>query len=293
MNLSPRARRLIAYPLAVGVAASVAWFGFREVEPDVPTLVGAASVRAGMAQQIDPGSPDGAKLRAELLGEAEELAALAAAQDPDAALVLETRAFLALVGGDPREAARLYGLARSAADCEPVHQDLLCLHEAKAWSNAGDVDRALRLLQDSSEPESEAVALDREALRVRLFARSSEPESAVAAAVGLWRRPWERAPETALQLLEAMGALDEAASMVRKSPWQRADRDYFLARLKLQSGDTDKAGSLLERSLETGDQEVARRARRDRDLWVAGIGSERIEQLMTPRAELATPPGAR
>jgi hypothetical protein len=50
---------------------------------------------------------------------------------------------------------------------------------------------------------------------------------------------------------------------------------------------------LLERSLETGDLEVARHIRRDKGLWITGIGTERFEQLMTPRAELATPPGAR
>ncbi|MDA0932374.1 MAG: hypothetical protein O3C51_02850 [Planctomycetota bacterium] len=293
MSLSPRTRRLIAYPLAVGVAASVAWFGFREVVPDVPTLVGAASVRAGMAQQIDPASPDGARLRAELLAEAEELASRAAAQEPASALVLETRAFLALVSGDAGEAARLYGLARGASDCEPLHHDLLALHEAKAWSNAGEVDRALAVLESTSPPDSELIALDRESLRVRLLSRGSRARDAVDAAIALSDQPWTGSAEAAFQLLEAMGALDAAASVLPKSPWRRALQDYFLARLKLRSGDTDTAGSLLERSLATGDQEVERRFRRDRDLWVAGDESGRFEQLMTPRAELATPPGAR
>lgn len=293
MKLSPRTRRLIAYPLAVGIAASVAWYGFREVAPDVPTLVGAASVRAGMAQQIDPASPDGAKLRAELLGEAEELAARAAAQEPGSALVLETRAFLTLVGGDSRDAARLYGLAREAADCEPIHRDLLALHEAKAWSNAGEVDRALAVLESTSSPDSELIALDRESLRIRLLSRGSRVREAVDAALALAEQPWAGSAESAFQLLEAMGAVEAAASLIPKSPWGRALQDYFLARLKLRSGDTDTAGSLLERSLATGDQEVERRFRRDRDLWVAGDESGRFEQLMTPRAELATPPGAR
>jgi tetratricopeptide (TPR) repeat protein len=293
MTLSPRARRLIAYPLSVAVAVSVWFYGFGEVEADVETLVSAASVRAEMAQQIDAGSPDGAALRARLLAEAENLAARAAAVEPEAALVLETKAFLALLDGQAVEAARLYGAARGAGDCDSVHRDLLVAAEAKAWSNAGQVERALRVLDGSEEPADESVALDRETLRIRLYARSGQQDAAVAHTLSLWAKPWADASAAALELIGAMGAGDLAASAARNAQWQRALQDYFLARLKLQSGDTDTAGSLLERSLETGDQEVTRHFQRDRDLWVTGIGTERIDRFMTPRAELATPPGAR
>jgi len=293
MKLSPRTRRLIAYPLALGVVGTLLWFGSREVDADVETLAGAASVRAGMAQQIDPASPEGAELRARLLTEARDLTERAAAADPDAALVLETRGFLELVAGHPRSAAELYGLASRAADCEPVHRELLLLHEAKAWSNASEHERALDLLALAPESTVESVAFEREALRVRLLSRCGHRDDAVAAAVALAALPRQEALGVALGLVEAMGAWNEAALSLRKSHWQGPLRDYFLACLKLQSGDTDTAGSLLERSLETGDLEVARHIRRDKGLWITGIGTERFEQLMTPRAELATPPGAR
>ncbi|MGA0058545.1 MAG: hypothetical protein ACO3RU_03065 [Planctomycetota bacterium] len=293
MTLSPLARRLIAYPLAVAAAVSVWCYGFGEVEADLETLVGSASVRAGMAQQMDASSPDGAALRARLLAEAGDLAARAAAVDPEAALVLETQAFLSLLDGEATEAARLYGAARSASDCEAVHRDLLVLHEAKAWSNAGETGRALRLLSAAPPATRAAVALPREALRVRILTRDSQRDEAIAVARALADQSWGTAAETAFELLEAIGAWDAAEEALAKSRWQRPVQDYFLARLKLRSGHTDTAGSLLERSIGTGDQEVARQCRRDRDLWVAGIGAERLDRFMTPRAELATPPGAR
>lgn len=294
--MTAKSQRFLLYPVAAAITAALLWAGFVfEAEADFGTLISSASLQAEIAAGIPADQPEGRRIRDELTREAHAFLERAERVEPNTSAACQVRALLAMIDGRHGEAAELYARARELDGCTPDQVGRLVMHEAKALSNAGRFDDALRLLarhEGDRRPE-DGFAWD--TLRVRVLFRAGREDVARSSAIAVAERaaPMSHECFAAASLLEDLGAYAAAEAAYAKSSDDNELNQYLVARLKLRAGETDTASSLLRQSVRTGDPEVLRQARLDEGLWIDALGTEGFEELTTSTGDPAAPGAGR
>lgn len=293
--MNPNTRRLLGYPLAAMIAGGLGWLAFGyEPEADYLTLLNSANIHAELAASIpaDTTNVEGRALRDRLIGEAYQWLARAEAVEANTSACGQVRAFLASAEGRPRVSASLYRQCRELPDTAPEQVGPLALREAQALSNADDFAGALRVLEEPVMKGPSVDATQRDALRVRVLFRAGQTTQAQLVAESMVARSAAGSEpcRVAASLLESLGAYSASEAGWRKAETDESIQEYHFARLKLRASESEEARVLLERSLSNHNPDVLRRMAEDKQLWVAALGDEQVQELL--RSPTGTPAAA-
>ena len=119
-------RRVVAYGASTFVVAGLVYGGFfREVDPDVYTMLGSVEVKLRLASAMPAVGKDGKPLpaRQDLMEQARDYLQRIERQQPDLAQAREYLAFLSYLEGDYDTAAGVYEKLRSHEECTPQLHD--------------------------------------------------------------------------------------------------------------------------------------------------------------------------
>ncbi|MBI5852239.1 MAG: hypothetical protein HZB39_14590 [Planctomycetes bacterium] len=284
MLMNPRTTRFLVYPTAAALAGVLGWIAFGyEAEADFGTLIQSASIHAELAASIpaDSPKPKGLELRNKLIQDAYGWLERADRVSPNSPEGCQLRAFLAMTEGRPLDAAMLYRKCRGLANCENAQYGPLAMHEAKALSNAGHFEDALKVLADSAADVAVEQRPERDLLTARILWRGGRVDQAVAAVKSVIETGAEGSSvcREGAALLEAMGEYGPSESAWRKSETVDELERYHVARLKARAGKVEEARENLERAVGSGNPEVLRRMAQDDELWAAAIGEQRLQEL--------------
>ncbi|MCA8974712.1 MAG: hypothetical protein KDC98_08315, partial [Planctomycetes bacterium] len=153
--------------------------------------------------------------------------------------------------GDGEAALRVFAANGAALDSRFGHQR--ALEEVGILTDLGRTDEAIRRLD------------------VILADTNAEPMAWVQAGLAF----------------ERLGHEDRAASAMQRAAESAPIANYYLARLKLRSGDADTAMDCLKHAALAAPAEVRRLIREEEGAWQELAGDARFEQLRKPVA--ATP----
>ncbi len=275
--------------LVVGGLCAGAMF-FRP-SADLQTLLSSADVQLRMAYAIPAKDAAGVPLpaREEMIADAERNLAAAERLQPGMAVTAEFRGFVHMLRGRHKAAAEAYGQARNCQDATAEQRDVLAFNEARMLAAAGEIDAALATY------ERHATALDarygqqrriEEAGVLRQAGRTKDAEvrlDAAAATAGIEDFAWLQIGREYLEL----GAHGKAETALRRVAGAVPLANYYLARLKLATGEVDTALALLETAVAAVPGDARRLLREEAATWRGIADDPRFEQLHAPRA--ATP----
>lgn len=291
--------RILLYGIGGAAFVGLSYFGFvREVEPDYGTLLSSAVVHAQMAAAI-PADVDDAGLRSErgtLVAEAEELLARAERQDPGGSQVWQLRGWMASVAADHDRSAACYLQARDGTDVNPRARRQLGVFAAKSLLNAERPAEALRILDGDMAARSGEERLEAELLRARVLHGMERCEEAAAVATAVAAEVPADSP-VARETVSTLSRLGETAAAEAACDRAFSDdvvRDYHVATLKVDRGETDNGVRLLMSCIERGHTELGRLLRQDRDLWVEATGEQSYSDFLesTDSPSVPATPGA-
>jgi predicted negative regulator of RcsB-dependent stress response len=275
-------RRVWLYGVGGCVLAGLSYGGFfYEAEPELAQLLSSANVQLRLAYSIPAQDGDGQPVQARisLLDAAEQNLLRARRQDPDSAVLVEFEGFLLHLRGDHAGAAERYRRAREMADAAAGQQATLCFNEARMRAQAGQVDVALTVLQeshDSFSPELQLQSRLEQAGYLMQLNRRTQAIDLLVQAAGM-QAPMARVH--AAKSLVQLGAADRAEAVLAQGLGSDGVAEYHLARLKLDQGDVDSSLQLLRGATQTAPAEVWRLVREDRDAWRGVEQDARFQEL--------------
>ncbi|MEO0479246.1 MAG: hypothetical protein AAF196_07180 [Planctomycetota bacterium] len=290
MNFEPSTPKRIALYTTGAVAASVlAYVGWiRETSPDVGTLLSGVQIHVGMAATVpaDTDNQDALKLRTEQVALAWEAWRKADEAAPGDFEVLEWKAVLLILEGEPVQAADVYAdLATKTDDAEL--RSAIQLREVEMRRSAQGVETA-RALLDAYGLNTAASDLTRISLDV--------DQGDTAGAIRRVRDSFVREDgefthkSSCIRILQSLAGVEAATSMCLEGPIRDSLRDYELARLKADAADTDNAVGLLMHSLNQQDEDVRTLFTRERGFWNERLGEDefnRLNSIGAPAAPLS------
>ncbi|MSR39301.1 MAG: hypothetical protein EXS02_10760 [Planctomycetes bacterium] len=279
-------RRGLLYGGAVAALAGLYYIGFvHKADADPMTMLGSARVQLLLAYGMPVTGKDGLPLKAReqlLLSAANDLA-MAAREEPDSPVLVEFQGFLLSLRGDLRGAAVAYQHARSLPGCDAEQHDTLVFNEARALSDSGDLQNALKVFANNGasvqKKYSAQLTLEESALLQRLH-RNDEAQARLDQLMISSDQPmiWL---DVGIQYL-ALGRIDAADTALAKAGITVPIADYHRALLKLTGGEVDTCLSLIERAMKASPTEVMRLLRKDAIAWQALAGNARFEQMYVP-----------
>jgi len=286
-------RRLLEYGTASLVAGTLLWAAFYRASADLGTLMSSIRMQLQMAYAIPPVDKHGVPLsqRESMLSEIEHSLDQAEALAPRLAAVAEFRGFLHMLRSEWRTAAADYHRARGLDECDIDQRDTLVFNEARMLQKARDPEAAL-LVFTANKPQLEPHLLSQCEIEsaALLHELGRDPES-LALLQGLLAGD-EQDPTVLVQAgqqFEALGRLDLADTAFTRAAVYAPVVDYHRSRLKMRSGEVDKALELLQRAAKAASAEVQRLADNDRAVWQAVADDERFSKLLGPRPPAGTP----
>jgi hypothetical protein len=278
-------RRCALYGGAGAVVTVLAYVGFvREVEAELLTLTSSAHLQLEMAARIPRVDARGnvVQARAELLAEVEGILQRMERRAPDLPALWELRAYARALEGDMAGAAKLYGRARALVPEPGEVRDTLTLNQARALAWGKQEAAALAFLQEHAGSFSALRPLaDLE--RARLHLALDQGDAAVAAAAASLSAA-DAPPEVCLgagQVLENRRQWELAEAAYARAEKRDRIAGYYVARLKLNAGEIDKALGLLERTMAGDSERTQRLIEQDAAVWRSCAGDERFRKLFT------------
>jgi len=288
-------KRLIGYGVSCTVLAGLVYGGFiRTADPDVGTLLGAAEVQLRLAMSYPAHDKNGAPMAARegLLVEIERLVDAVDEIEPGLFETLELRAYLAYAHGDNDRSIALYRQLEAHPGCREAYRTNLAFNRAGLLEEAGRPEEALASLQRSQGRMAADDRVRSQLRQARILDRLGRRPEARDLLVGITRAEATTPMRllVAAHTLEELGALEEADAAYLRASADEPLANYYLARLKVRSGQIDKGLTLLERAVEAAGPKVRDFVRDDEADWAPCAEIERFKNVMNAAAA-AAPPG--
>lgn len=252
-------------------------------EADALTLLSSADVQLRTAYAIPEFDKQGKRLdsRDALIDSAVEQLEAVDRLEPGMACTAEFRGFAHMLRGRYADAARCYGEARRCGDVGDEQRDVLTFNQARMLVEAGRYQAAIDVFGGAAAALDARYGHQRRLEEAAILRRMGRVEDAAERL----RTVTDDDDADAMASLQAgreyarLGLVDAAEAALQRSRDELPIADYYLAQLKLQSGQTDSSIELLVRVHEARPAEVRRLLREEADAWSAVAEDVRVKEL--------------
>lgn len=259
---SARGRKLLWSGAGVAIAVLL-YLGFvypSSVKADAGTRIGIANVHLSFAQSLPTGGAQASQPRLDAIQKAESILSEVETDYPGLSITSEFRAFASCLRGDTKLARDFYREALSRESEDRSVRARIMSNLASLELDDGRPDDALRQLDEIGDEFATAAVW---VARARAWnAKGASDKRAEQLEAG-FRSARDTGDEKEIFVVSEAAA--ELGDGIARTAFQYLSETsyrarYRLAMLKIDSGDTDRATSMLT--------EVARKAPRDFQLWI-------------------------